>query len=112
MSFVERRLHQPVTKDITASGTANAVQTKLGPYRDSCEIFYNISVAGGDLIVEVSDTGDFAGEEHQLHDEGSLTTGSDQHVTASTIGSILHEYARVYYTGANSDITAIEVTFK
>lgn len=110
MGLIDRRQRSPIPEELTASGSANAAKTKMGPYRDEVSINYHLSAANGDLVVEESDDGSDWDEVHRIG-AASLTTGAEAEVEASTIGKVFGKYVRVWYGGADGDITEFTVRF-
>jgi len=101
---------EQTTDSTSSAGSSNAAEIKVGADRSHVDVFYDISTANGDIVVEVSKTGDFSGEEHERTrvTSGSAVTGGDWPFN----DTLSYTYVRVYGTSgfSDSDINTIEVS--
>lgn len=109
MSLIERRQRSPVEATTDSNGSGSAAEVKLGSYRESLQVMYNLSALNGDIVVEVSNDGS-DWDPHHTEAQADLTSGSEQALTG--IADTAYEYARVYYDHTADDVTEIRITGK
>lgn len=111
MGSVDRRKREQITDTTASAGSANAASIKLGELRDAIDVYYDVANNNGDIVVEVSATGDWAGEEKEVDRQASGNISSTGE-TDWIYGDTTYTYARAYASSAyaNADINEIEIS--
>jgi len=86
------------TNNTPASGSASAVSLNLGDFRKDIDAFYDVSSTGGDVFVEVSTDGNFAGEEKSHTQLTDVQTGGELFQIET-----VYQYIRMYVGSGFSD---------
>lgn len=108
MAPPERDMNRQTIDSTDLPGSSNAAMIKLGPYRDTAEVWYDVSTANDDIHIDVSADGNTWRNIQTLAAADQTTGGAfDTPVT-----DITYTYIRVYGGSgyADGDINLIEIS--
>lgn len=98
------------TNDTPSAGSGGAVSLDLGALKKDVDGYYDVATTAGDIVIEVSPTGAFSGEQ-RVHtrveaSEGDVATGG-KFVQIDTT----YQYVRMYAGSgfADADVNTLEI---
>lgn len=100
---------EQVEATAASSGSGNAAVLDLGPVRRALDVWFDVENNNGDIVIEVSTSGEFAGEEREIArvPSGDIDSGGEAALAFS--GDTTHRHVRTYAANGFADADVNEL---